>query len=226
MPPRVLVTDFDGTLTESDFYKVFRERYPGSDAADFWAEYRAGRLSHFEALRNIFAACAPGEPALLELTRAMKLEPELSVCLGRLTEAGWEVIVVSAGCHWYIDRMLAGAGVTLPSHANAGQIVDGRLLMERPTDSPFYSHEHGIDKAAVVRNLQVAGRTVAFAGDGIPDLEPALLVPPEFRFARGDLAEVLGSRREHFRPFERWRDVARTLLEPAATAVGVSPPER
>jgi len=53
---------------------------------------------------------------------------------------------------------------------------------------------------------------VAFAGDGRPDLEAALLVEPGLRFARGWLAKELGRRGEGFRPFERWAEVAGALI--------------
>jgi hypothetical protein len=41
---------------------------------------------------------------------------------------------------------------------------------------------------------------VAFAGDGRPDLKPALAVRPQSRFARGWLAEALSERSEKFHP--------------------------
>jgi 2-hydroxy-3-keto-5-methylthiopentenyl-1-phosphate phosphatase len=53
---------------------------------------------------------------------------------------------------------------------------------------------------------------VAFAGDGPPDLQAALLVPPGLRFARGGLAEELRARGEAFQPFSRWSEIARELV--------------
>jgi 2-hydroxy-3-keto-5-methylthiopentenyl-1-phosphate phosphatase len=47
-----------------------------------------------------------------------------------------------------------------------------------------------------------AAEVVAFAGDGPPDLEPALRVRPDLRFARG-LAEALRVRGEAFQPFSQ-----------------------
>jgi HAD superfamily phosphoserine phosphatase-like hydrolase len=207
-----LVSDFDGTMTRRDFYQLFRKRFLPSDAPDYWAEYRAGRLTHFEALRAIFASAAPGETALLAVTDEMGLDPDLATDVAALRAAGWGVRVVSAGCAWYIRHLLGRAGVELEVHANLGRIEGGRLLMELPQGSPFLSIETGVDKAAVVRASLDTGREVAFAGDGFPDLPAALLVPEPLRFARGDLAAALSSRGERYRPFERWADVARAVL--------------
>jgi 2-hydroxy-3-keto-5-methylthiopentenyl-1-phosphate phosphatase len=207
----VLVSDFDGTLTERDFYQQVRDRLLPPDAPDHWAAYHRGELSHFAALQAYFAAARPDGQALVGLLDGMGLEPRLAEGVALLERAGWRVVVVSNGCSWYIDRLLAGAGVDLEVHANPGEVRDGRLVMRWPEGTPFPSPQTGISKAAVVRHHLDAGRAVAFAGDGPPDLEPALLVAPERRFARGHLAEALQVRGESFRPYGRWFEVAREL---------------
>jgi 2-hydroxy-3-keto-5-methylthiopentenyl-1-phosphate phosphatase len=83
--------------------------------------------------------------------------------------------------------------------------------MTAPLQSPFFAAETGIDKAAVVRHYLSQGRETAFAGDGRPDLAPALLVPPGYRFATGWLADELGRRREPFVRFDRWCEIAERL---------------
>jgi 2,3-diketo-5-methylthio-1-phosphopentane phosphatase len=213
----VLVTDFDGTLTDRDFYQLVRDRLLPQGTPDFWAAYRRGEISHFEALRAYFEAAIPGEEELKRLVEDMGLEPELGYGVRLLEGAGWRVVVVSNGCRWYIDRLLAGAGVELEVHANPGRVVEGRLVMEWPEDTAFPSAQTGISKAAVVRSFLLGGRTVAFAGDGPPDLEPALLVPPQRRFARSHLAEALNEVGEAYRPFSRWLDIARSLAAEGAS---------
>jgi len=52
----VLVSDFDGTMTRHDFYKLAIESLLPPDTPDYWAEYRTGAITHFEALRLYFAA--------------------------------------------------------------------------------------------------------------------------------------------------------------------------
>jgi 2-hydroxy-3-keto-5-methylthiopentenyl-1-phosphate phosphatase len=67
----------------------------------------------------------------------------------------------------------------------------------------------------IVRDALKRSERVAFAGDGRPDLEPALLVKPEFRFARGWLADAFRERGEKFHPFERWSQIADRLQKGA-----------
>ena len=212
----MLVTDFDGTMTRHDFYKLAAQSLLPSEMPDYWAIYRAGRMTHFEALQAIFASIRADREAVNAVVDRMELDPELSSAPGRLRASGWDVIVVSAGCEWYIRILLGKAGVDLPVFSNPGRFEEGRgLLMELPRDHAFFSPTLGIDKAAVVRHGLAEGRRVAFAGDGFPDLEPARLVPASLRFARGDLARVLGVEGLPFHPFDHWSQIAEILCFPS-----------
>ncbi|MDG3003353.1 HAD-IB family phosphatase [Paludisphaera mucosa] len=214
----LLVSDFDGTLTREDFYQLAIKELLPAGLPDYWGDYRAGRLTHFEALRAYFAHIREDEETVLDVVHRMGLEPRLAECLGELDRAGWDVVVTSAGCAWYIQILLGEAGVDIPVYSNPGRFVAGRgLLMELPPPGPFFSRELGVDKAGVVRQGLSEGRRVAFAGDGFPDQEAARLVPEDLRFARGDLARVLKEEGLGFVRYERWSDVARALCRPAGS---------
>jgi 2-hydroxy-3-keto-5-methylthiopentenyl-1-phosphate phosphatase len=217
-PPatRILVSDFDGTMTRRDFYDLVRKQWPIPPDDDPWEQYVSGRLTHFEALAEIFARIRTDEATLLRLVDRMELDPALPESTRALRERGWSIIVASAGCEWYILRLLRRAGLELEVHANPGEFLPASgLHMRLPSSSRFFSKSTGIDKAAVVRDAQRRCVEVAFAGDGRPDLEPSLLVLPERRFARGWLADALQKRGERFHHFEDWAELARTLLNPS-----------
>jgi len=210
----VLVTDFDGTMTQHDFYRLVVEELLPPGTPNYWAEYRSGRITHFEALKGYYSAIRAAEREVLGIVDRMEIDPNLAPTVESLRNAGWEVVITSAGCRWYIDRLLAEAGVRIEVHSNPGRFVEGQgLLMELPRTSPFFSTSLGIDKAGVVNHYVKKGSTVAFAGDGYPDAEPARLVSDGCRFARGDLAKVLAKDGVPFHPFRVWSDIARTLLK-------------
>ena len=110
------------------------------DTPDYWAGYRAGTTTHFEALRSYFAAIRVDEGEVLEVVKRMELDPGLPAAVESLRRAGWAIVVTSAGCAWYIRWLLAEAGVEVEVHANPGRFEEGRgLVMEMPTGSPFWS---------------------------------------------------------------------------------------
>ena len=211
---KIFVSDFDGTMTSKDFYELAIERLIPPGCPDFWSEYRAGRMTHFDALNAYFHKIRATMSEVAAVLDDMQLDPDLPSAVELLQKHDWQIVVTSAGCHWYIDRLLNKAGVQLEVHTNPGHFDEATgLNMELPTQSPFFSRELGIDKAGVVRHYLNEGRVVAFAGNGHPDAEAAKLVPEDRRFARGDLAKQLTSDGLKFQPYDRWADIARHLVD-------------
>jgi 2,3-diketo-5-methylthio-1-phosphopentane phosphatase len=213
-PPRILVSDFDGTMTKFDFFDLARRDLPSAADHDFWQDYVDGKINHFEALAGIFAAIRTDGPTVEKLIDRMEIDPHLGAAVARLRAAGWEIIVASAGCDWYIRRLLEKAGVQLEVHANPGTFSpETGLVLSLPVGSPYFKRETGIDKSAIVRAALARDPRAAFAGDGRPDLAPSNLVRPANRFARGWLAHHLEKSGGEFHPFETWSQIADRLLE-------------
>src|SRR5215475_1758214 len=210
---KIFVSDYDGTITNNDIYSLLAERYVPAGTPDYFAQYVEGRITHFDAVAAYFAFMPTEEQQVEELLDASEADPDLGVSAVLLQRAGWELLVVSAGSSWYVERVLRRAGVAATVHSHPGRLENGRgLVLERPDpSSPYHSASVGVDKSAIVRHALRVADTVAFAGDGPPDLQPALLVPPGLRFARGFLAEALRARGEAFQPFSRWSEIAREL---------------
>lgn len=213
-PHRILVSDFDGTMTKFDFFDLARRDLPSAADHDFWQDYVAGQITHFEALAGIFGSIRADWAGIERVLAGMQLDLTLKDSVARLRAAGWDVVVASAGCGWYIERLLRQAGVELEIHANPGEFApETGLKLALPTGSPYFRRETGIDKSAIVRAALARDPRAVFAGDGRPDLAPALLVRPECRFATGWLAHHLKNVGESFRPFENWSQIAEALLE-------------
>lgn len=213
-PHRILVSDFDGTMTKYDFFDLARRDLPSAADHDFWQDYVDGRITHFEALAGIFASIRTDGPTIENLVDRMELDPALPEAVARLRAAGWEIVVASAGCDWYIRRLLSHAGVELEVHANPGVFApETGLVLSLPVDSPYFKRETGIDKPGIVRAALARDPRAVFAGDGRPDLAPSNLVAPGRRFARGWLAHHLKNTGEPYRPFETWSQIAEALLE-------------
>lgn len=217
MNDSAFISDFDGTITDVDLYTLIAERYMPKDHRDYFADYRAGRITHFQAMQAFFHF-APSEPQALEqLLRDTKPDPQLGDSVRRLQAKDWDLIIVSAGSSWYIEQILGKAGVSATIHSNPGRIEEGRgLVLQLPKESPFFSTQVGIDKAGIVRNALQRYQRVAFAGDGPPDIEPALVVAPAWRFARRFLAEALDARGEPYQSYGLWSEVVDALLSRGA----------
>ncbi|MGJ5814967.1 HAD-IB family phosphatase [Paludibaculum fermentans] len=213
MPSSALITDFDGTISRVDFYELALPHCPAESIPDYWAGYSTGRLTHFEAMAGIFAQIRCREAVLQALLPQMEVDPALPAAVAQLQDSGWDVVIVSNGSNWYIDQLLSGLGLShLEVHSNPGRFVEGSgLVLDLPSGSKFYDPAYGIDKSAVVLDALNRYDRVAFAGNGPPDEQPALLVASERRFATGWLAGQLRRRSVQFHPFRRWSEIAPAL---------------
>lgn len=216
---RILVTDFDGTMTRHGFLEIVKARFP-AEGSDPWDEYMTGKKTHFEVVSAIFSRIRAKADELETMLREMELDPALPKAIRRLEEAGWKVVVASAGCNWYIQRLLKGADLSLMVYANPGYYHPQQgLVMTMPEPSGFTTLETGTDKLAVVKKALTSGAEVAYAGDGRPDLESILAVHPSRRFARKWLANHLRQIGQNFHPFDSWNDIASCLTAPEEVAV-------
>jgi HAD superfamily phosphoserine phosphatase-like hydrolase len=219
MKKKILVTDFDGTMTTRDFFLVALSRLPAG-ILKYWRRHEAGELSHFEALANIYAELRVDEGEFSAMLAEMAFEPGVSEAVRLLQQGGWGVTVASAGCSFYIKKLLAEHGLSLTVHANPGLFSpECGLVMELPRKSPYFSPGIGIDKLALVRALLGQGADVAYAGDGRLDMEPLLLLPTERRFARGWLAGKLEKQGKPFIQFNHWEEIAARLLNGSASCL-------
>lgn len=220
--PYCLVSDFDGTFTRQEFYDLAMSDGLVDGLSDYWSAYAEGRISHFEAIAGIFAQIRCSEAEMRELIARMEPDPKTPHALRALAAAGWDAVIVSNGCQWYIDLVLerlglAAAGLTVPVHACPGRFVEGQgLIMEAPTASAYFRPEFGVDKRMLIEDLQSRYVRVAFAGNGSPDYQASIAVPPELRFARGWLARRFDQESVPYQSFDIWSDVADSLLAPVA----------
>src|SRR4051794_30833837 len=106
MAASALVSDFDGTITRNDFFSLIAERYMPAGSPDYFEQYRRGVISHVQAMQGFFQH-APDDANDLEiLIRDTEPDPLLPRTCERLQQHGWNVIIVSAGSSWYIERIL------------------------------------------------------------------------------------------------------------------------
>ena len=211
---KVLVTDFDGTMTVHDFYTCAVKYLLSPDDLQPWDDYTQQKISHFEALKRIFQRIRASDADMEKVLRAMQFDPKVGSAVKQLNACGWNVIVVSNGCGWYIQRLFEKHCLNLELHTNPGVYsMKCGLQLQLPKESPFFSVEFGISKSEVVRTAIANYRHVAFAGDGRPDLEPAMMISPQLRFARQWLAAELTEKNEAFRGFKVWSDISMILCE-------------
>lgn len=201
------VTDFDGTITFDDFFWLVVEQYFAKDKLEPWNQYLDGKLSHFNALNQIFQSLHITEKELDDFITKINIDehflPTVKLCHSKQIP----IYITSAGCDYYIKRTIGNIinkyQITLITNKGEYSQETGLQMIPPPTDSLFYNEETGISKTAVVQKLKEEGYRVIFAGDGPPDFAPAKL--SDVIFARKHLlkrCQKEGIKTENFQSYK------------------------
>ena len=178
------VSDFDGTITDDDFFNYVIEAYLSKDDIEPWRQYRAGKKTHFNALKEIFAKIHVDEKELQDLISKIKVDKDLDKVWLLCSEKGISLYVCSAGNDYYIKPLIGDKmkkyDVRLIANKGSYNKNEGLVMETISKDSPYYDESIGISKYKIVKRLKDDGYFVIFAGDGPPDIEPAKIADVVF----------------------------------------------
>lgn len=187
--PVALVSDFDGTISDDDFFNYIVRRYLNDDALKPWQEYLNGRKKHFDALAEMFAKLRIAKTEFDAFIDTIVIDKSFIELAEFCALRKVPVFICSAGSDYYIRRRLRGVTerlhITLIS--NPGVYDEKTGLVIRP-NRDYYDSELGVSKAAVVQELCRQGFYVVYCGDGAPDIKAAAAAQKVF--ARSRLYEL------------------------------------
>lgn len=202
----VFVSDFDGTLTDRDFYKMITDEYLKEECVELYKDWRNKRIKDVEYLGYVFNNMGRNEEEILEDIMKINLDPYALEFINNVKAANGDFVIVSAGTSYYIDIVLKKNKIDdIEVYSNKGVYKDKGIHFVFNKESQFYSDIYGIDKLLVVKKLQQNYKKVFYAGDSEPDLKPALSA--DVVFARGSLIEMLQEAHKDFIKFENFSDI-------------------
>lgn len=181
--PIALVTDFDGTITDDDFFTLVAKKYLSPFDLAPWNDYMNGNLSHFDALNKVFAKISIPEQELITFIKTIALDSSFAKTAIYCYQKEIPLYICSAGCDYYINlligKLIKQTHINLITNKGEYTPQTG-LIMQAPCDSIFYDEYVGISKSGVVKYLQDQGYEVIFCGDGPPDVAPAKIAQTVF----------------------------------------------
>jgi 2-hydroxy-3-keto-5-methylthiopentenyl-1-phosphate phosphatase len=206
---RLIVVEFDGTITEDDTLVDMCRRHVPEVFEQVEDDLRAGRITLRECIRREFEAITGDHDEIVRLAVERSVVRAGFAEFVRAAEAaGDRVVVVSAGFREVIQPVLEREGVGhLELVANSVQFGPER------TEVRFLHGDGACDvcgeecKRAVVRELRDGYATVVYIGDGYSDRCTAM--DADVRFARRGLARYLAGGGVEYGLFEDFTDIGR-----------------
>lgn len=208
----VFVSDFDGTLTEKDFYQMMIDDYLGDAGQTLYKEWRQGLHLDKDFLGKIYSTINREEDEILKDILRIEWDESAHEFIQKVRQCGGEFIILSAGTSYYIERLLKEKGLSdVKVYSNPGIYKDKGIHLQIDKNSLYYSERYGIDKAKVVEDLKKQYTHVYYAGDSAPDILPCKIA--DMAFAKGSLQEMLRAENIDFIPIKSFKDVATILTE-------------
>ncbi len=173
------VSDFDGTITKDDFFNYVVDAYLDDTALSPWQEYRTGKKTQFDALNEIFGKIRVKETELDNLISQIYIDPHVNSVWDLCQDRNIPMYICSAGNDYYIKKLIGedikNYNIKLITNTATYSKEDGMQMEPLPLSSPFYDKDVGISKSKIIEKLKSDGYFVIFAGDGPPDVAPAML---------------------------------------------------
>lgn len=198
------VADFDRTMTEEDFFKIVLDKHLSEEKKAEVLAMKENGIIGVGFLNAIFAELNMNEDELHnEILTTIILEEGAKNVIAEVENSGGDFYILSAGCAYYIEKILAHHDITgIKVISNPGRYANRGIEIVPNPEFPYYHKDYGIDKGIVIDQLHEQYEVVMFAGDSLPDLPAA--EKADIVFARAALPKILekeGIKHERFNAF-------------------------
>jgi 2,3-diketo-5-methylthio-1-phosphopentane phosphatase len=207
----VVLCDFDGTVAQADVGDLLFRRFGGVMARDAAISWERGEISSRECLEQQVAAshCTPDD--LRSFAHTCRLDPYFRDFHDFARRRGIEVVVLSDGLDFYIERMLARNGCgSVEFYANHLRIEARTLRVEFPWYNRRDCTECGCCKTHHLYRYRHQGYFIVYVGNGLSDRCPS--ENADLVFAKGELLAHCRAKQIQCIEFRNFRDVEREVL--------------
>lgn len=201
----LFITDFDGTLTAQDFYLQILYRFEHEKV--FLKRKKAG----VELLSEVLESANLTEKEFEDEIKHIPLDFSFIDFYNFVKEKGGDVLILSAGCKYYIEKRLEFEGLkNIKIIANDGCFKDGGFKFLKNENKDFYSEKFGVDKVKVVEHYKKKYKKIYYAGDSYIDFKAAELA--DIKFAKKNLVEIFKMLKLKFFEFYNFDEIKNVLL--------------
>jgi 2,3-diketo-5-methylthio-1-phosphopentane phosphatase len=174
---RVLISDFDGTISKKDFFWYVIDLLLAKEDISPWNDYLEKKISHIEALSRIFRKIRLGEEEFFNFILSLPIEECFVETVHYCHENNIGFYIISAGADFYIKYILQHLKVDnmvkLISNESIYKPESGLIINKPDKSREFYSENYGVNKKLAVETIKKNYDFAIYAGDGRPDFEAA-----------------------------------------------------
>lgn len=187
MKDKIVVCDFDGTITELDSLFVFLVHYADKKWLEVERLWREGKIGSQECLTKQFDLVPKMSDKMIdEFINSVKLDPYFKQFNEIRLKNDVDLLIVSDGIDYFINRILQKNGIdNIKIISNHAEIEDGKFKITYPNQYTACKGKAGTCKCKVINDLKQNYKEIFYVGDGNSDMCVADKV--DYLFAKSNL---------------------------------------
>lgn len=208
MRERIIVSDFDGTITKTDTLAKFLEDYADPKWLDIENDWREGKFGSQECLVKQFSLVQNLTPKLIsDFLDRIEIDDGFIPLCKKAKSKNIPIVVLSDGLDYFINKILEKNGLNfldvITNHAYFNE--RGKFIIEFPNDSGHCSNNAGTCKCKTVKELKKIYQEVIYIGDGASDF--CVSKVPDKLFAKLGLAQYCKNSNISFTEYNSFWDI-------------------
>lgn len=208
-----ILCDFDGTVAREDVGNLlFRTFSTNGDAMRVVDRWKRGEISSRECLEKEVALAVLAPDTLQSFVRERKIDPYFKDFHDFTRKRGIEVVILSDGLDYYIERMLVRNGLgEIEFFSNRLCATNDGYAVKFPHYDKLECTDCGCCKTHHLLRYRERGYYIIYVGDGLSDRCPC--ESADLVFAKGDLLRHCQEKAIGYIEFRNFRDVEREVLQ-------------
>ncbi|RIW37304.1 2,3-diketo-5-methylthio-1-phosphopentane phosphatase [Bacillus salacetis] len=203
------VSDFDGTISNQDFYDLIIENH-FEEGKNLYRKWKNGEMKDIDFLGEVFKNINDEEKNIIQEIHALPIDDYAMPFIKEVQKNGGDFFVLSAGTDYYINHLLDYYNIEdVNVFSNEGYYKNRGVHLNIDVTHHHYHERYGIDKSKVIIDLQKEYEKVHFIGDSEPDTHPA--EHADLVFAKKALQDMLLKKGIDFVPVKTFKDVEQQL---------------
>lgn len=171
MNEKIVICDFDGTITKRDSLDLFLNKYADEKWKDYEKLWFEGKIGSRECIRKQFDLITGMDNEELDnFLRSVEVDDYFSEFYTKAKAQNIRVVIVSDGFDLFIKNILKNYGIDdIEIYTNHLEFKSGNFLMEFPNISNSCKKHSGTCKCKIVNDFKNQYKTLFYIGDGISD---------------------------------------------------------
>ncbi len=189
MKDKIVICDFDGTITKKDSINDFLNRFADRKWLDIEDEWVAGRVSTLDAMRLQFGLIKNmTDKKLSDFFDSVEIDDYFKAFYDFAKEKDIKIVIVSDGFEYFIREVLKRHNIDgIEIYSNKFEFKNGEFLMNFPNYNDDCIRKAGTCKCSFIKKFKQIYKNVYYIGDGASDFCPADKV--DFLFAKNKLLQ-------------------------------------